>query len=133
MGRNVRAYPSPITEIPATSWTPTIAKKMITYTELKKSLRSENLSSLYLLLGPEEFLARRLVSQITKLALGDGLKDFNLADLDAAATDTSTLLHELNAYPLGASRRVVVVRQRQSPVPVFYSAPCFYCQHIPRL
>lgn len=83
---------------------------MITYTELKKSLRNDNLSRVYLLLGPEEFLARRLASQITDLGLGDGLKDFNYADLDTAAADPAALLQELNAYPLGASRRVVLIR-----------------------
>ena len=83
---------------------------MITYTELKKSLRNENLSRVYLLLGPEEFLSRQLISQITELALGDGVRDFNFTDLDTAVTDPPTLLRELNAYPLGGSRRVVLVR-----------------------
>jgi len=83
---------------------------MKTYTELQKNLRNENLSRVYLLLGPEEFLSRQLISRITELALGDGVRDFNLTDLDTPVTDSSTLLRELNAYPLGASRRVVVVR-----------------------
>jgi len=83
---------------------------MITYTELKRSLRDDNLSNVYLLLGPEEFLARRLASHIAEIALGEGLRDFNFADLDTAAADPSTLLQELNAYPLGAARRVVLIR-----------------------
>ncbi len=84
---------------------------MTTYAELKKKLRSDNLSRLYLLLGPEEYLARRLTSRIIELALGDGLKDFNFAELDASATGAPALLQELNSYPLGASRRVVLIRQ----------------------
>lgn len=83
---------------------------MTTYAELKKKLRSDNLSRLYLLLGPEEYLARRLSSQIIELALGDGLKDFNFAELDATTADAPALLQELNSYPLGASRRVVLIR-----------------------
>ncbi|UCD58173.1 MAG: DNA polymerase III subunit delta, partial [Candidatus Hydrogenedentota bacterium] len=83
---------------------------MTTYAELKRNLRSENLSRLYLLLGPEEYLARQLASQIIELALGDGLRDFNFAELDAPTTDPPVLLQELNAYPLGASRRVVLIR-----------------------
>ncbi|RJP24491.1 MAG: DNA polymerase III subunit delta [Candidatus Abyssobacteria bacterium SURF_5] len=84
---------------------------MPTYTELKKRLRKDTLANLYLLLGPEEYLARRLIAQIMELALEDGLKDFNFAELDAPSVDASSLLHELNAYPLGTSRRVVVIRQ----------------------
>jgi DNA polymerase III delta subunit len=87
---------------------------MTTYGELKKKLRSDNLSSLYLLLGPEEFLARRLISQITDLALGDGLKDFNYVELDTPTADPPALLQEINAYPLGAPRRVVLIRQAAS-------------------
>ena len=83
---------------------------MTTYSELKRNLRNDNLSRVYLLLGPEEFLARRLASQITDVALGEGLRDFNFTDLDTAATDPPTLFQELNAYPLGGSRRVVQIR-----------------------
>jgi DNA polymerase-3 subunit delta len=83
---------------------------MTTYAELKRNLRSDNLSRLYLLLGPEEYLARRLTSQIIDLALGDGLKDFNFAELDATTADAPALLQEINSYPLGASRRVVLIR-----------------------
>jgi DNA polymerase-3 subunit delta len=83
---------------------------MATYAELRRNLRQDNLASLYLLLGPEEYLARRLISQITCIALGDGLKDFNSVELDTPTVDASTLLHELNVYPLGSSRRVVLIR-----------------------
>jgi DNA polymerase-3 subunit delta len=83
---------------------------MTTYAELKRELRPDTVCRLYLLLGPEEYLARRLISQIMDLALGDGLKDFNYTELDTPSVDASTLLHELNVYPLGASRRVVLIR-----------------------
>jgi len=83
---------------------------MTTYSEFKKKLRGDNIKTLYLLLGPEEFLARELVSAIIPLALGDGMRDFNFAELDTPNTDPPTLLHELNAYPLGAVRRVVLIR-----------------------
>ncbi|RJP65514.1 MAG: DNA polymerase III subunit delta [Candidatus Abyssobacteria bacterium SURF_17] len=89
-----------------------------TYAELKKSLRSDNLSRLYLLLGPEEFLARRLIAQIVDLSLGDGLKDFNFAELDTPTVDPPALFQEINAYPLGSCRRVVVIRHINSlPAP----------------
>ncbi len=83
---------------------------MTTYAELKKSLRSDAVQKLYLLLGPEEYLARELTARIIELALGDGMRDFNFAELDTPTADSSTLFQELNAYPLGAERRVVLIR-----------------------
>jgi DNA polymerase-3 subunit delta len=87
---------------------------MATYTEIKKDLQKGKISRLYLLLGPQEYLARRLISQIMDLALGNGLRDFNYVDLDTSTVDAPTLLHELNAYPLGASRRVIILKQIRS-------------------
>ena len=83
---------------------------MATYHELKKNLHSENIQPLYLLLGPEEYLARELTSLIIDAALGDGMRDFNFIELDTPATDAPTLFQELNAYPLGSARRVVLIR-----------------------
>ena len=91
---------------------------MMTYTELKKKLSSDTVSSLYLLLGPEEYLGRDLISFITKVALGEGMRDFNYAELDASTAHPPALLHELNAYPLGTQRRVVLIQNINSlPAP----------------
>ncbi len=87
---------------------------MTTYAEITKSLRSDNVSRLYLLLGPEELLARRLAAQIIEVALGDGIKDFNFVEIDAPTADPPVLFQELNAYPLGAPRRVVLIREAGS-------------------
>ncbi|MBI4831663.1 MAG: DNA polymerase III subunit delta [Candidatus Lindowbacteria bacterium] len=83
---------------------------MTTFFEFENTLRGDNLSRLYLLLGPEEFLARRLTSRIIELALGDGLRDFNFAEMDTPNTSAPGLLQELNVYPLGSARRVVLIR-----------------------
>lgn len=83
---------------------------MATYRELKENLHSENIQPLYLLLGPEEFLARELTSLIIETALGDGMRDFNFIELDTPTIDPPALFQELNAYPLGSDRRVVLIR-----------------------
>ncbi len=83
---------------------------MATYSELRRGLNRETVAKLYLLLGPEEFLARRLTSQLIDVALGDGMKDFNYVEIDAPNVDAPNLLQELNVYPLGASRRVILIR-----------------------
>ncbi len=83
---------------------------MPTYHEFKDSLRKADVRPLYLLLGPEEYLARELTSAIIDRSLGDGMRDFNFAELDTPTTDPPTLFQELNAYPLGAERRVVLIR-----------------------
>ena len=83
---------------------------MTTYAELKNNLRSDSVQKLYLLLGPEEYLARELTARIVELALGDGMRDFNFAELDTLVADPPALFQELNAYPLGAARRVVLIR-----------------------
>ena len=91
-----------------------ILLRMTTYAELKKNLRSDNIQRLYFLLGPEEYLARELISRIADIAMGDGMKDFNFAELDTPTADPSSLLQELNAYPLGTPRRVVLIRNAVS-------------------
>jgi DNA polymerase-3 subunit delta len=83
---------------------------MATYGELKKELKSDSVAPLYLLLGPEEYLARDLASRLIDIALGDAMRDFNFVELDTPTADPPTLLHELNAYPFGAPRRVVLIR-----------------------
>jgi DNA polymerase-3 subunit delta len=87
---------------------------MATYHELKENLHSKNIQTLYLLLGPEEFLARELTSLIIETALGDGMRDFNFIELDTPTADPPTLFQELNAYPLGSDRRVVLIRDAGS-------------------
>jgi DNA polymerase-3 subunit delta len=87
---------------------------MATYHELKKNLHSENIQPLYLLLGPEEYLARELTALIIETALGDGMRDFNFIELDTPTVDSPTLFQELNAYPLGSDRRVVLIRDAGS-------------------
>jgi DNA polymerase-3 subunit delta len=87
---------------------------MTTYAELTKNLRSDKLSRLYLLLGPEELLARRLTAHIIDVAMGDGLRDFNFVEIDTPIADPPALFQELNAYPLGAPRRVVLIREAGS-------------------
>ncbi|GAB4339331.1 MAG: hypothetical protein Kow0099_14270 [Candidatus Abyssubacteria bacterium] len=87
---------------------------MTTYAELKKKLRPNTIRTLYLLLGPEEFLARRLIARIVDLALDGGMKEFNFAELDPVIVEPGLLREELNAYPLGCARRVVVIRNVSS-------------------
>ena len=87
---------------------------MTTYSELKKSLSGDNIKKLYLLLGPEELLARELTARIIELALGGGMRDFNFAELDTPTCDPPTLFQELNAYPLGSARRVALIRNAGS-------------------
>jgi DNA polymerase-3 subunit delta len=87
---------------------------MTTYQELKRGLRSEDPRGLYLLVGPEEHLARELTSLIIDAALGDGMKDFNFIELDALTTNPPTLLQEINSYPLGSAGRVVLIRGANS-------------------
>ena len=72
---------------------------MTTYAELKNNLRSDSVQKLYLLLGPEEYLARELTARIVELALGDGMRDFNFAELDTLVADPPALFQELNANP----------------------------------
>lgn len=91
---------------------------MLTYTELKEKLRTNDISSLYLLLGPEEYLGRELISLITNAAIGEGMRDFNFAELESPTAQPPELLHELNAYPLGSQRRVVIIQNINSlPAP----------------
>jgi DNA polymerase-3 subunit delta len=87
---------------------------MTTYAEFKRKLKPGGIGKLYLLVGPEEFLTRRLISQIVELALDGGMREFNFVEMDPASVDPPALLQELNAYPLGSAKRAVVIRDINS-------------------
>ncbi len=104
---------------------------MTTYAEAKRDLESNTIARLYFLLGAEEFLARRLSNQIIESALSGGMKDFNFVELDPPSTDPSTFLQEVNSYPLGAVRRVVLIRQISSLSPSTQDALQNFLEDIP--
>lgn len=77
---------------------------------LKAALESGAFAPAYLFLGDDEYLKDEMVRAMIARATEPSTRDFNLDLLRGAETDARTLASTLDALPMMANRRVVVVR-----------------------
>ncbi|MCI9414071.1 MAG: DNA polymerase III subunit delta [Clostridiales bacterium] len=83
----------------------------ITESELKKHLKEGKLSSLYFLYGEESYLTAHYASLIAeKAAGGSDFDEFNLQKFDGQDSDLRAIEEAVEALPLMADRKCVVVR-----------------------
>ena len=73
-------------------------------------LERESPDPVYLLHGDNEFLKDEAIRAIVARFTNTGTRDFNLEILHGSETDPARLATALDALPMLASRRVVVVR-----------------------
>ena len=73
--------------------------------DLKTALRG-----LYVLYGEEGYLVARYMEQIAKKAVCDDLGGFNLQRFDGETADAEQIEEAIDALPLMAERKCVVVR-----------------------
>ncbi len=78
---------------------------------LKAALESGALAPAYLFLGDDEYLKEEKVRAVIARATDPSTRDFNLDLLLGTETDARTLATALDALPMMADRRVVVVRE----------------------
>ena len=83
----------------------------ITESELKKHLKEGKLSPLYFLYGEESYLTSHYASLIAeKAAGGSDFDEFNLQKFDGQDSDFRAIEEAVEALPLMADRKCVVVR-----------------------
>lgn len=82
----------------------------ITEAELKKRLK-EGLAPLYFLYGEESYLTAHYAAQIAEKAVGkDDMGGFNLQKLDGQSVSFDQIEEAVEALPLMAERKCVVIR-----------------------
>ena len=88
----------------ATGWTPQ---------ELNDSIRRRDLRALYFLFGDETFLLNETLADLEALALGAGLRDFNLNSFYGDEADGVVIRDALETLPMMGAVRVVVLKAAQ--------------------
>jgi DNA polymerase-3 subunit delta len=84
------------------SWTPQ---------NLHDSVRRQELYPLYYFYGDETFLIDEALCEIEKLALGDGLRDFNLNTYYGGDADPLQIRDAIETLPMMAQARIVIVKE----------------------
>jgi DNA polymerase-3 subunit delta len=87
-----------------------MAKKDLSYEQLRTAFEHQNFEPLYFLYGEETFLIDELQALLIEEALAPGERDFNLDKVYGAETDAQSVLNLCTGLPAMAERRVVIVR-----------------------
>ncbi len=87
-----------------------MAGRLPAYKKLFDDARQGRVKPLYFLHGPEEFMKREFVRELTRAALPEGERAFNLDILHGDDFDAQAFDDRVQTFPLFASRRVVVLR-----------------------
>jgi DNA polymerase-3 subunit delta len=80
------------------------------YRKLFDDVRAGRVRSLYFLHGPEEFMKREFLRELTHAVLPEGDRTFNLDILYGDEFDAQSFDERLQAFPLFSARRLVVLR-----------------------
>jgi len=80
---------------------------MIKIEELEKNLKSNNISSLYILYGKEKYLIETCIKKI-KNAFGEALKGINYISIDAESI--SKIVDELSMPAFGYPKKLIIAR-----------------------
>ncbi|HEX6789782.1 MAG TPA: DNA polymerase III subunit delta [Candidatus Krumholzibacteria bacterium] len=80
------------------------------YAKLFADVRAGRVKPLYFIHGPEEFMKREFLRELTAAVLPGGDRTFNLDILYGDDLDVQTLEDRMQAFPLFAARRLVVLR-----------------------
>ncbi len=66
---------------------------------------------MYLLYGPEEFIKKEFVAELTRVALGEQNRVFNLDILHGDEFDADAFNDRVSSFPLFTDRRMVIVKK----------------------
>jgi DNA polymerase-3 subunit delta len=80
------------------------------YRKLFEDVRAGRVKPLYFLHGPEEFMKREFLRELTAAVLPGGDRTFNLDILYGDEFDAQSFDERVQAFPLFAARRLVVLR-----------------------
>lgn len=86
----------------------------ITHETIVRAVREGNIAPVYYLMGEESYYIDRVANFIADSVLQPEERDFNLITLFGAETDTHSVVQAALAFPMGADRQVVMVKEAQA-------------------
>lgn len=86
----------------------------ITYEQIVRDVRAGDIKPIYFLMGEESYYIDHVADFIVNTLLKPEEKDFNLVTFFGADTAVETVITAARAYPMGAQRLVVLVKEAQS-------------------
>lgn len=86
----------------------------ITHETIVRAVREGNIAPVYYLMGEESYYIDRVANFIAESVLQPEERDFNLITLFGTETDTHTVVQAALAFPMGAERQVVMVKEAQA-------------------
>lgn len=84
-----------------------------TYRQILAELKKGNYAPVYYLMGDEPFFIDSLSEYIRENALPEEARDFNQLVLYGNDTTMSEVIQRARAYPMGADRQVIIVKEAQ--------------------
>lgn len=86
----------------------------MTLDEFERELNQRLFRSVYLLLGPEDFLRRRVLQELKEKALPTESSEFNFTEFSARSASLRHILVAANTFPMMSPRRLVFVGDLES-------------------
>jgi len=86
----------------------------ITYEQIVREVRAGDIKPIYFLMGEESYYIDHVADFIVNTLLTPEERDFNLVTFFGADTAVETVITAARAYPMGAQRLVVLVKEAQS-------------------
>ncbi|WP_286031724.1 DNA polymerase III subunit delta [Phocaeicola coprophilus] len=88
--------------------------KETTYEEIARNLKNKIYSSVYFLMGEEDYYIDRISDYIMDTVLTETEKEFNLTLLYGSDTDIVSIINAARRYPMMSKYQVVIVREAQN-------------------
>lgn len=85
----------------------------ITYEQIIREVQAGNVKPIYYLMGDESYYIDRIADFIINSLLKPEEKDFNLVTYYGAEADIDVIITSARAFPMGAQRLVIVVKEAQ--------------------
>lgn len=86
----------------------------ITHETILRAVMAGQIAPVYYLMGEESYYIDRLATFISETVLQPEERDFNLITLFGPETDTHSVVQAALAFPMGAERQVIVVKEAQA-------------------
>lgn len=90
------------------------ANNGITHETILRAVMAGQIAPVYYFMGEESYYIDRLATFISETVLQPEERDFNLITLFGPETDTHSVVQAALAFPMGAERQVIVVKEAQA-------------------
>ncbi len=93
-----------------------MAKKVLTYTDIIKSVEQRKFVPVYLLMGEESYYINRIADAIDRTVLTEDEKGFNQVTIYCTkdADDEATIINSAKRFPMMSEYQVVIVKEAQN-------------------